>query len=156
MSEKIIIEKLKKLGLEMSKQDNRCTANPLWFDCNRSQAGTSNCFSFFESDINLNENNFVVSNYQAIKMKELQNLLIELSKYEESIQKIEIFEDFKFNGIDCLISKDKQTLGFFKSFNDTRPSQATYIKKEDAEVLYKHFLSWENFKNFQKEEENED
>lgn len=50
-----------------------------------------------------------------------------------------MFKDFKFKSIDCMISENKQTLGFFKNDNDVRPSQATYIKKEDAEHLYDVF-----------------
>jgi hypothetical protein len=53
--------------------------------------------------------------------------------------KVKIFTDYEFHGIDCMISEDGETLGFFKSVNDTRPSSATYIKKEDAEKLYKIF-----------------
>jgi len=50
-----------------------------------------------------------------------------------------MFKDYKFNGIDCMISEDGETLGFFKNVNDARPSSATYIKKEDAEHLYRVF-----------------
>ena len=52
---------------------------------------------------------------------------------------IRAYTDYEFHGIDCMISKDGEELGFFKSVNDVRPSQATYIKKEDAEKLYKLF-----------------
>lgn len=63
--------------------------------------------------------------------------------------KVKGYKDYKFKGIDCMISLDGKELGFFKNFNDVRPSQATYIKKEDAEHLYKVFMNWETFKKFQ-------
>ena len=52
---------------------------------------------------------------------------------------VKIYTDYEFHGIDCMISEDKETLGFFKDSIDVRPSSATYIKKEDAEKLYKIF-----------------
>ncbi len=81
MEEKDIIKKLKEFGKEMSKQDVRATANPLWTERNR-KLGFEYChaFSFFETDVEHNENNFVVSNYDAPKMIELQELLLQLSK----------------------------------------------------------------------------
>jgi hypothetical protein len=42
-----------------------------------------------------------------------------------------------FHGIDCL--EDEEKYGFFKSENDVRPGHASWIRKEDAEKLYKLF-----------------
>lgn len=51
------------------------------------------------------------------------------------------YTDYTFNNIDCMISYDGEELGFFKNSNDVRPSSATYIKKDEADHLYKIFTS---------------
>ncbi len=50
--------------------------------------------------------------------------------------KVKGYKDYKFKGIDCMISLDEEELRFFKDKNDVRPNPATYIKKEQAEYLY--------------------
>lgn len=76
-----IINRLKCMGMEIDRQDNRSTSNPLWVDSNRKNIGDSKCFSFFESDVNVNENNYVISNHQAEKMNELRELILELATF---------------------------------------------------------------------------
>ena len=49
------------------------------------------------------------------------------------------FKDYNFNGLDCMISLDQQTLGFFKDDNDRRPSQASYFNKKQCETLFNIF-----------------
>ncbi len=72
-----IINKLKTLSLEMSKQDNRATAKPFWVD----KENNAETFSFFESDVDYSKNNFVKYNGNAKKMNELRELLLELGDY---------------------------------------------------------------------------
>jgi hypothetical protein len=63
---------------------------------------------------------------------------------------IQRYTDFEFHKIDCMISEDGKTLGFFKSHNDRRPSQATYIDKEVAEHLFNMFIGYNGFHVFKK------
>ena len=75
-----IINRLKELGIEISKQDVRSTAKPLYCSQSRENFSTSNCFSFFETDVINYEDNYILANVEADKMNELRELLIELSK----------------------------------------------------------------------------
>lgn len=76
VDEKYIINRLKELGKELNKQDCRYTAQPFWVD----KENNSEVFSFFESDVEGSERNYVKCNYRATKMNELFLLLIHLSK----------------------------------------------------------------------------
>lgn len=53
--------------------------------------------------------------------------------------KVEACWNTIFNGIECLESNKKY--GFFKDDNDIRPSQCTWIKREECQRL------WEEFRN---------
>ena len=80
-----IIKRLKIMGLEIARQDNRATASPLFGITNN-----TNCFSFFERDVKdeldikyryYEDNyNYVYANYNAKLMNELRELLVELAK----------------------------------------------------------------------------
>ena len=81
-----ILKRLKEMGLEISKQNNRSTADVLF-----GITDNYHCFSFFENDVleeltfeyryNKEENkDFGYSNYNADRMNELRKLLIELCR----------------------------------------------------------------------------
>lgn len=80
-----IINSLISYGQEMLEQDHRGTANPLWCDFKPDGRGNIKlgAFSFFESDVFI-EGNYVTSNYDAFKMKDLQSLLIELGQISKN------------------------------------------------------------------------
>ncbi len=66
------------------------------------------------------------------------NAMKDLKEEKRTIE-VRGFRDYVFHNMDCMISFDGEELGFFKSLNDIRPSQATYVKKEVAERLYTLF-----------------
>ena len=80
-----IIKRLKDMGLEIQKQDNRSTCNPMFgIKLGVSKNGTAiidnHSNSFFESDVEFNINaSYVSANNDATKMNELRVLLIQLS-----------------------------------------------------------------------------
>lgn len=91
-SEEEIIKRLKELGKEISKQDNRSTASPIFGkrELDEDEEGDydnidTRYLSLFESDIKGLEDSYVFSANKSPKMDELRELLKKLS-YNKMIE----------------------------------------------------------------------
>jgi len=89
-----------------------------------------------EIDTGDEQDNIAIQNMFAVQTSLMEDVLFR-KEGSPRVCKVKGCYEAEFEGIDCLEMENK--VGFFKSENDIRPSQCTWIDKEKAEHLYKLF-----------------